>query len=269
MEGYNSYRIPVPSAYEALFSHFYFAENKSGATIVQTLMPSYQTMMVFCFGNPASLLSKNGDEITVDKCIVLGPVKHAFTYSLPPDGEIFVCNFKDDTFFRFFGNIHLTQDTALHPDKLLNNNCFTALWSQLNKTTDNESRIQLILEFSGPYLQGRNPLAEQLADFDRETFSPIKGVSKENKLSERAVQINHKKYFGYTAKELYRYNRFLKAIKIIQTISAENTKVDWFEVIDQCGYYDQSQLIRDFNHYLHLSPAKYLKFQEAICNPRD
>ncbi|MBO9729825.1 MAG: AraC family transcriptional regulator [Chitinophaga sp.] len=269
MEGYNSYRIPVPAAYEALFSHFYFAENKSGETVVKTLMPSYQTMMVFCFGNPASFLAKDKDEITIDKCMVLGPVRHAFNYSLPPNGEILVCNFKDDAFFRFFGDINLAQDIALHPDELLNENCFTALWSQLNKTTNNEHRLRIILDFCHPYLRDRHPIAAQLADFDRETFSPIKGVSKENKLSERAIQINHKKYFGYTAKELYRYHRFLKAIKIIQTLLSEKAQVDWFEIIDQCGYYDQSQLIRDFNHYLHLSPAKYLKFQEAICNPRD
>jgi AraC-like DNA-binding protein len=44
--------------------------------------------------------------------------------------------------------------------------------------------------------------------------------------------------------------------------------MDWFEVINECGYYDQSQLIHDFKHYINLSPAKYLKFQQDICNPK-
>lgn len=65
---------------------------------------------------------------------------------------------------------------------------------------------------------------------------------------------------------LYRYERFLKAIKIIEETNFDSSKVDWFEIIEQCGYYDQSQLIRDFNHYLNLSPLKYLKFQDIICN---
>ena len=52
-----------------------------------------------------------------------------------------------------------------------------------------------------------------------------------SKKSERTVQTHHKKYFGYTAKEIIRYQRFLKAIKLIQRISFQNLTIDWFEVI--------------------------------------
>ncbi|PSL28136.1 helix-turn-helix domain-containing protein [Chitinophaga ginsengisoli] len=265
--GYNSYRVSVPQAFEDVFSHFYCAENKSDVAIEKTLLPSYQTIMIFNFGVPASFISRTGDQITVETCIVLGPIKHAFNYLLPSGAEILVCNFKDDAFFRFFGNADITQE-ALHPDELLHKNCFTTLWSELKQISGNEKRIETILDFSKPYLRRRDKIAEQIAGSDRNAFSPIKEISQKNKLSERSVQTNHKKHFGYTSKEMYRYSRFLKAIEILQEISLENTKIDWFEIIDRCGYYDQSQLIKDFNHYLHLSPSKYLKFQESICNPK-
>ncbi|SHM76462.1 AraC-type DNA-binding protein [Chitinophaga sp. CF418] len=268
MAGYNSYRICVTPAFEDVFSHFYCAENKSDAAIEKTLFPSYQTIMIFNFGTPASFISKTGDQITVETCMVLGPIKHAFNYLLPVGAEIFVCNFKDDAFFRFFGNADLTQETALHPDELLHKNCFTTLWSELKQINCNQKRVEGVLDFSKPYLRRRDKIAEQIAEFDRNTFSPIKEISQKNKLSERTVQVNHKKYFGYTSKEMYRYGRFLKAIQVLQEISQGNAKMDWFEIIDRCGYYDQSQLIKDFNHYLHLSPSQYLKFQEAICNPK-
>jgi AraC-like DNA-binding protein len=125
-----------------------------------------------------------------------------------------------------------------------------------------------LLDFCKPYLQQRNPIAEQIASFDGDNQSPIKAISAENNLSERAVQLNHKKYLGYSAKEISRYQRFLKAIQLIQTIATDTSKIDWFEIISECGYYDQSQLIHDFKHYLNLSPSKYLKFQQDICNPR-
>ncbi|UOU97016.1 helix-turn-helix domain-containing protein [Chryseobacterium daecheongense] len=269
MDGYTSYRISAPSTFKDVFSHFYYAENKSEEPIEKTLLPSYQTIMIFNLGTPASFISKNKEEITVERCMVLGPIKHAFNYILPENAEILVCNFKDDAFFRFFGNAGLTDGLAIHPDELLHQNCFTTLWSELKKIDSNENRIEALLDFCTPYLRNRNEIAEQIASFDRKTFSPIKEISQKNKLSERSLQANHKKHFGYTSKEMYRYQRFLKAIQIIQTSSCTNAKIDWFDVINQCGYYDQSQLIKDFQHYIHLSPSKYLKFQESICDPKN
>ncbi|RFS20103.1 AraC family transcriptional regulator [Chitinophaga silvatica] len=268
-EGYNSYRIAVPPAFEEIFSHFYFAENKSDTAITQTLLPSYQTIMVFSFGTQVSFTIPENAELTINKCLVLGPIKQALDYTLPPNAEILVANFKDDAFFRFFGNASIMQNTPIHPDELLNENCFTHLWSELNKIVENTDRINHILDFSKPYVRNRNQIAEQIIGFDDNNNSPVKDISEKNQLSERAIQLHHKKYFGYSAKEINRFNRFLKAIQLIQeTASSIDTKIDWFEVIHICGYYDQSQLIHDFKHYLNLSPSKYLKYQQSICNPR-
>ena len=268
MEGYSSCRISTPPAYEDVFSHFYHAKNNSDAVIEKTLLPSYQTIMIFNFGIPASFVTQTHELITVDRCMVLGPIKQAFNYILPVGAEILVCNFKDDAFIRFFANADLTQGLTVHPDKLLSQNCFTTLWSEIHKTNSNSNRVEMILGFCEPYLRNRDEIAEQIANLDGTSFSPIKEISKKSNLSERSVQVHHKKHFGYTSKEIYRYRRFLKAIQLVNLISAGDSKVDWFEIIEQCGYYDQSQLIKDFNHYLRISPSKYLKFQEAICNPK-
>jgi len=269
MESYNSYRISAPTEFEDVFSHFYYAENRSGELVEKTLLPSYQTIMIFSFGTPASFISKNNEQIDVEKCMVLGPIKQAFKYILPDGAEILVCNFKDDAFFRFFGSRDLTESLAMHPDELLDQNCFTTLWSELKKIDSNENRVKAVLDFCRPYLRNRNEIAEQIASFDRTIFSPIKEISRMNQLSERSLQANHKKHFGYSSKEIYRYQRFLKAIQIIQLISGQNTKVDWFDIINQCGYYDQSQLIKDFKYYINITPSKYLKFQESICDPKN
>lgn len=269
MEVYNSYRIAAPEEFEDVFSHFYYAENTSEMTIEKTLLPSYQTILIFSFGAPASFITKDHEEIIVEKCVVLGPVKQAFNYILKDGAEIIVCNFKDDAFFRFFGNTDFAEGLAMHPDELLHQNCFTTLWSELKKISGTENRVQALLDFCLPYLRKRDEIAKQIAAFDRAVFSPIKEISKNNKLSERVLQINHKKFFGYTSKEMYRYQRFLKALQIIQNHSCQNKKLDWFEVINECGYYDQSQLIKDFKHYINLSPSKYLKFQESLCDPKN
>ncbi|SDG37596.1 AraC family transcriptional regulator [Epilithonimonas hungarica] len=265
---YDNFQIAVPKDYEEMFSHFYFAENTTDRIITKTLLPSYQTILIFSFGTPAFLCSNENTEIEVDRCMVLGPIKQAFNYSLPPGSGILVVNFKDDSFYNFFGNAEVAEHLPVDPDDLLEENCFTSLWTQLNKIKEINNRVEYILEFCKPYLKKRNIIVEQLANFNDRNLDPIKSIANLQNQTERNIQLNHRKYLGYTAKEINRYQRFLKAVELIQRAASSSTKTDWFEVIDKCGYYDQSQLIHDFKHYLDLSPTKYLKFQQDICDPK-
>ena len=262
---YTNFRIAVPTDYEDVFSHFYFAENKTSDIITKTLLPSFQTILIFTFGAKSILHSKLDTELAIDKCLVLGPIKQAFDYSLPPNSQILVANFKDDAFYRFFGNSSIAEHLPINPDDLLDENCFTTLWIELNKRNDINLRVSCILEYCKPYLRPRNVIAEKLANFTDETLNPIKSVASQQNQSERNIQLNHKKYLGYSAKEISRYQRFLKAIELIQNIASTSPEIDWFDIINECGYYDQSQLIHDFKHYINISPTKYLKFQQDIC----
>lgn len=228
-------------------------------------MPSFQTILVFNFGAKALLRSKNNTEIEMEKCLVLGPVKRAFDYSLLPGCGILVANFKDDAFYRFFKRASVAGQSASHPDELLGANCFTDLWEDLNQIDTIQDRVNYILEFCKPYLLERKMIAEKLTNFHDKAFNPIKYLAAQQEQSIRNIQLIHKKYLGYTSKEIIRYQRFLKAIAFVQNIATVNSKIDWFEIIAQCGYYDQSQLIHDFNFYIHMSPTKYLKFQKDIC----
>ena len=265
---YHNYRINVPENFAEVFSHFYFAENQSGDILTKILLPSYQTILIFNFGTNASLITRQTSEITLGKCLVLGPIRRAFKYSLPPGSKILVANFRDDAFYRFFGNAAIEENLPIHPDDLLDDNCFTALWNELSKITNTSDQVNFILDFCTPYLKQRNTIARQLAHFSAPNLNPIKSLSAENNQTERNIQILQKKHFGFSAKELSRYQRFMKAVEIIQDVSCRSLKADWFEIIAECGYYDQSQLIHDFKHYINLSPTQYLKFQQEICSSK-
>ncbi|WP_294215298.1 AraC family transcriptional regulator [uncultured Chryseobacterium sp.] len=263
---YKSSRIEVPEEFRDVFSHFYHAENASSESISKMLLPSFQTILIFSFGiQPTTIHTSTSTRIDIDRCLVLGPVKKAFRYSLPPGSAILVANFKDDAFFRFFGQAVIPEHSSVHPDQLLEENCFTALWTELNSIDNMNERVRYVLEYCRPYLRPRNTIAEALSDFDQANLNPVKAVASRQNQTERMVQLSHKKYLGYTAKEVTRYRRFLKAVMHIQDVLEASGKVEWFDIISECGYYDQSQLIHDFNYYLHITPTRYLKFQEDIC----
>ncbi|WP_426479771.1 helix-turn-helix domain-containing protein [Chryseobacterium sp. CBSDS_008] len=263
---YNEYRISVPKEFESVFTHFYFAENTSDILVTKILLPTYQTILLFCFGESAAISTREQTTIGIDKCMVLGPVRQAFEYTLPAGCSILVANFKGDAFFRFFGKISLEQ-SAKHPDELLEENCFTDLWHQLTKLNSATNQVNHILEFCRPYLQHQDSTSQLLSRFENDLLNPIKVIAEQTQQTERNIQRKQKEQFGYSLKEINRYNRFLKAIQIIEKETEKQNQVKWFTIIDQCGYYDQSQLIHDFKHFINLSPAQYLKFQQEICNP--
>ncbi|MBD1427012.1 helix-turn-helix domain-containing protein [Sphingobacterium arenae] len=266
-ETYEDFRIAVPTGYENVFSHFYFAQNRTKETITKTLLPSYQTMLIFSFGKKALLKSTNNRQVEVDKCLVLGTIRRAFDYSMPPQSTILVANFKDDAFYRFFGSSAYAKNLRINPDELVDENCFTAWWYELSKMDDVHQQVSYMLHFCTPYLREQDAIAKQLADFKEQSLNPVKAIASNNNQTERNIQIIHKKHFGYSAKEINRYQRFLRAVEYIENMPSKMTKEDWFTIVNYCGYHDQSHLIKDFKHYLSLSPTKYLKIQQDICNP--
>ena len=264
---YNEFRISVPEEFENIFTHFYFAENTAERPVTKTLLPTYQTILLFCFGESATMSTLEKTNIHVDKCMVFGPVRQAFDYTLPVGCSILVANFKDDAFYRFFGKASIEQSVR-HPDELLEENCFTELWHQLAELHSATAQVDHILEFCKPYLQYQDITGKLLSSFENDLLNPIKVIAEQTRQTERNIQRKQKEQFGYSLKEINRYNRFLKAIKIIEQETGKQNKVQWFTIIDECGYYDQSQLIHDFRHFINISPAQYLKFQQDICNPK-
>lgn len=245
-------KIEVDDEFKDVFSHFYFVKNISDESITKTLFPSYQNILIFSFGREILIKTHNNEKLIFDKYLILGPIKDAFEYVLPKDSDIFVVNFKDDGFHRFFQNSFATYE-----------NCFILLWDTLNEFKDSTQRVKKFLDFCRPYVKQRHHIAQQIANCE-----PIKAIAQKNHKTQRSIQINHKKIFGYSSKEIARYQRFLKAIRYTDQLLADGLSVDWLDVVFECGYYDQSHLIHDFKHYLGLSPTRYLKNQQNICNPR-
>jgi AraC-like DNA-binding protein len=255
-------RIGVPEAYTSVFTHFYAAKNISSVAIPKTLIPHFQTMMVFSLGADITLTTKQNTIITIDKCIVLGPVKMPLDYTMHPGSDMLVINFKGDAFYRFFGQAAITGQFSVHPDKLLNRNCFEDLWDVMRSVSSPLERVNRFLETGKHYLKEGDKTIEQISAIDNLTMNPIKSVARDTEQSERSVQLKHKKYLGYSAKEASRFQRFLKTVKQLEVMAAENKKIDWFELIQESGYHDQSQLIRDFKNYLHLSPTRFFIGQD-------
>ena len=263
----NSYRLPVPLGYEDVFSHFYFARNPEDQPKSQSLLPSFQQIMVFILTGGVIIKDPFNEAVQLNHAVILGPVKKVLEYTLLPKTQMLVINFKPGSFYRFFGSIHDTHSTHLDPDTLTLENCFTDLLESLRRLLSPEEMIAEILKFSKPYLREKSDILKQFVKSSDSFISPIKNIAAAKEQTVRSIQRQHKKMLGYSAKELLRFERFIKAIQMLEAIAQKAVKEDWFQIIDSCGYYDQSQLIHDFKYFLALTPKEYLRVQRHICNP--
>ncbi|MFH0265448.1 AraC family transcriptional regulator [Vibrio rumoiensis] len=258
---YLGHRINVPEQLKSLYSHFYFAENCSNETIKHTFLPSFQVMLIFSMGTPFTIQLKNQESVLVDRYLILGPVKRAFEYQLPPQSDIIVIHFLGDGFYRLFGSGQVDRQFLSSLDE----DCLMGMRKFLHHLPDAASRAEYLITVGQSYLRDAPDVNLNFAHNCNQQ-PQIKRIAEKYGKNIRTVQMQYQKQLGFSAKEYSRYQRFIRAIAYIQSCVERDMLVDWAEVVFECGYYDQSHLIRDFKHYLHLSPSQYLDIQWQVCD---
>ncbi|GAB3350769.1 hypothetical protein GCM10027566_08480 [Arachidicoccus ginsenosidivorans] len=265
---YEEQHIPVPSAYADLYAHFYFASCAGKKPVTRTLVPTYEPIIVFVFGQGVYLPHQ---QLTIGPtCFFLGTIKKAFTYALLPHTEFLAVSLKEDGFYRFFGFSPPAANTPLDPDALVAEDCFGQLYTTLSRLKTAKLRVQALLEYCKPYPVDRSPKVSHLIEAHNGHLSPIKQIAATTGQTVRTIQLQHKKYFGYSASERFRYGRFIKTLKLLHSIRSadqKHSKATWFALIEESGYYDQAQLIHDFQNFLQTTPSAYLKQQGHFCLP--
>lgn len=234
-------------------------------TLVQRLSPNLEMMLVFNFGKPVRISFGDGifQEQRMEKMAVIGPLRKMLNYEVFPDTSLIAVVFNADGFYRLFQLPvdSLNGETVVDPDELLGISGFRQLWEELDKLTGLEQKVDLLKEYGRLFIQNTEdasvPLLNGIGYFQRESVQPVRAIAMDSDLSERTIQLRFKKYLGYSPKELLRFIRFKKVIN--QILQNKNNQVDWYCLIDEFGYHDQSHLIKDFHHYLGTTPQKFVK----------
>jgi len=112
-------------------------------------------------------------------------------------------------------------------------------------------------------LHGYNMTIFQSIELIKESHGmiSIKDIYSSLEISKSKLEQHFNKEIGLTPKE------FCKVEKINHFISMYRNAVEMSltELTYQCGYYDQSHLIKDFKYFLNESPKKFLTKNEALA----
>lgn len=247
-----------------IVKHFYVMQ--SGLDFVTTtahLSPNYEMMLLFNFGAPVrfSFAADPLGSMQIEKVAVLGPLRKMLNYELLPETDLLTVVFNLDGFYRLFRVPldALEGKEVLDPDSLKPG--FGELWEVLQRMASTEERVQVLKDYistaADTVEEGAQPLLEGADYFNDPMLQPAKAIAADADLSERTVQMRFKKYVGYSPKEMLRFLRFKQVINSIEHNTADT--IDWFDLIHDFGYHDQSHLIKDFQHYLGTSPETFIK----------
>lgn len=255
-------KYPVDESLSDVLSHFYVIKLADSEPLQSHhLAPNLEIMIVFSFGTPVLYTygKEKLKEHTLERVGILGPLRRMMSYELKAGADLLILPFIYNGFSRF------SSLTAYDADRASLQWNFTqrleALWEKLAALTDPEKRIAALNACLTATLADNDPAAkpllDSLTDIHNPVVNPVRVIAARTSLSERTVQLRFKKYTGYSPKELVRFLRFKQVMSFI--LQRLEEKIDWFNLIMQMGYHDQSHLIKDFKYYTGVSPRQFVK----------
>lgn len=261
-------RYPVDARLAGVLSHFYALTTPPGMSPqLSHLSPSLEMIVVFNFGAPVDF--SFGDEEpgghTIDRIGILGPLRRMMNYELQPGSDLLVLQFILDGFYRFLSISPGDEEAATQR--------LEEIWHLLANITGTEKRVAALTDYLLLNIaQSETPtqqVLDHVDDIHDASVNPVKVIAGRYGVSERAIQLRFKKYVGYSPKELVRFLRFKQVVAHL--LGHPATKVNWFDLIVQFGYHDQSHLIKDFKHFTGITPQQFIQLNEDgnFCVGRD
>lgn len=134
------------------------------------------------------------------------------------------------------------------------------LWEQLCEAPTPEERFAILQEALMRHMfrpMGHHyAVSTALEVLGRPSAVTVRAIASDLGLSERRFIQVFKEEVGITPKLFSRLQRFQQARAVIHLL--EDT-ADWAGIAMECGYFDQSHLIRDFQEFSGTSPAAYFR----------
>lgn len=272
--------LPPPALQDVIQYVVLLSVEEGGGPVVRTLLPTFQVVLLINLGPPAYLWHEQPGltpALPMTGIQVTAPLKRPLHYRLEAGTQLMAINFTLDGFYRLF---HVPAEALTQvltdPDELVAHWPFAQLWQQLAQLAGPTALMHALVAFCLPRLQAREGAqAELMAHLPllatHRHLNPLKAMAAATHASERTLQQRFQKYLGFSVKEATRFLRFRRLLGQLPAKPGAEPRPDWFQLLEQHGYYDQSHLIHDFAHFLQQSPTQVswqLLQGDAICFTR-
>jgi AraC-like DNA-binding protein len=192
--------------------------------------------------------------------VVSGAYWKGFVSDMEEEAFIMGVHFKPGGAFPFLGvpaheltDTHVDLETLWGPASM-------RLRERLCEASNAAERFQVLEDALISHLfcpmERHYAVATAFETFAKRVDATVRGIAKNIGLSERRFIQVFNAEVGVTPKLFNRVRRFQRTRGLIHR---QEEAPDWAGIALECGYFDQSHLIRDFQEFAGISPAAYLR----------
>jgi AraC-like DNA-binding protein len=250
---------------------FRMYENYTGEHLRERILPSGTFELVFNLRDDEVRIYASSGASQHDQCrrfggaLISGPYAGSFMTDTEEEASILGVHFKPGGAFAVLGppagefaNAHVDLTAVWGPSA-------AELRNRLCASTEPRERFQLLEDaliarlFDPPTRHGAVGCALELLTRARGRMM-VRDIAKAVDLSQRRLIEVFTNEVGLTPKLFSRVLRFQRAIELAR----DDENLDWAELAADCGYFDQSHLIRDFVAFAGVSPADFRRQQSRL-----
>jgi AraC-like DNA-binding protein len=257
-----------PTALLAEFvDNFWFYESSATGTASQTILPTGTIELAINLSENELTFRSGERNDRFSGAVVSGAHGKGFTTGPEPDPTLIGVHFKPGGAFPFLGvPAHELADTHIDLETLWGASA-RRLRDQLCEASTIEERFQILQETLIQHLfcplEHHYAVSTALEFIGQKVDATVRDLARSLGLSERRLIQVFKAEVGVTPKLFSRVQRFQRARGLVHRLEKA---ADWGGIAFDCGYFDQSHLIRDFQEFAGLSPAAYFRQYNHILD---
>lgn len=251
-------------------ANFIYYEGLNPAHAIDRFLPDGNTEIIFDFHDQPQYIYDNETLKEIQACHHVWASGVRTGYISIPSGRqaaMFIIAFKKGMAYPFYPvPMNEMADRVVDADLLWGRN-FAHLREHLHEIRDVSLKFVAAERFLLKHFQNKftlNPSVEYaLAEIIRSPDQLNLGrVSERVGYSQKHFISMFKQQVGVTPKAYLKIMRFQKAINEIETTG----DVDWAEISQDCGFYDQAHFIHDFKFFSGFTPEEYLSRKSELLN---
>lgn len=245
--------FPTKSLAKFVYCYWYFEDPKPVGT--ETIVPDARPEFVIHMGSPFIELKNERQQ---SRAFFAGQLTEPLM--LRPTGPVsfWGVRFRPDGSRLFLGD-SVFEATNKRIDLFgAKDRGVAELWGRLDSLPKRTDGVQLIEEYLKLWI-GRgdyDPVVRAAVDDVLEDHAAVI----EHALTDRQFQRRFKKEVGVSLRTFRRIRRFRSVFDRMRRFENET----WVSRALEAGYFDQPQLVRDFNQFLGISPTEWIEQQDGL-----
>lgn len=232
----------------------------------EIMVPKNYTAMVLHFGEIPDMWSKK-NKIKLHPALLHGILTVRHEFMMKSGLNCLGIHFKRDGLFRLFDVPMRDLTNNVIDLRLVDNTNALHLIDDLQQGRDDYERFSIIETYLLNLLDQAIPdipLMELLIQTMIRSNGQItvRELCKEVKVSRQYMGYLFRKRIGLNPKTFIRLIRFNHVLELLK----DQPEANWQDIVQECGFYDQSHIDKDFRKFLELSPTEYQKRQHIVSD---